>query len=167
MGLVGCKSGKPTSTMDSTTPSTRTTTTTQEPDSLLFTPAGAVTYAGNLNSRNLVPTVTLNFPICDNNLISINYRADIDTPAGKARNEIVTIHDNTGEIRYNGIGPTSYAGDITLTVAGLPAGITSKPQTAGFAFNVANDMKPGRYDFQIDANINGNVYILPGSITVR
>ena len=153
-----------TSLVQTATP-TQNTAIPEDADSMLGTPAGVVVYEGNLNGAGLVPTVTLTFS-ADNDSIVINYRASITTTQGSDRNEIISITDSAGKIRYNQIGPNSYVGDVTLTVQGLPAGITAEYDTPGFVFHISNDARPGPYSFQIIATINGNTYPLPCKITV-
>ena len=153
-----------TSLVQTTTP-TQNTATPEDADFRLPTPAGVVVYEGNLNGARLVPTITLTFS-ADNDSIYINYRASITTTQGSDRNEIISIFDSAGKIRYNQIGPYSYVGDVTLTVQGLPVGITAEYDTPGFVFHISNDAKPGQYSFQIIATINGKTYLLPCTITV-
>jgi len=148
-----------------TATSTQNTATSEDADSRLPTPAGVVIYEGNLNGAGLVPTVTLTFS-ANNDSIYINYRASMTTTQGSDRNEIISIIDSAGKIRYNQIGPDSYVGDVTLTVQGLPAGITAEYDTPGFVFHISNDERPGQYSFQIIATINGKTYPLPCTITV-
>ena len=144
---------------------TQNTTTPEDADARLPTPAGVVVYEGNLNGAGQVPTVTLTFS-AENDSIYINYRASITTTQGSDRNEIISITDSAGKIRYNQIGPYSYVGDVTLTVQGLPAGITAEYDTPGFVFHISNDARHGQYSFQIIATINGKTYPLPCTITV-
>jgi hypothetical protein len=158
----------PTTTVTSSTTSSISlvqTTTQEDADARLPTPAGVVVYEGNLNGAGLVPTITLTFS-AENDSIYINYRASITTTQGSDRNEIISITDSAGKIRYNQIGPYSYVGDVTLTVQGLPAGITAEYDTPGFVFHISNDARHGQYSFQIIATINGKTYPLPCTITV-
>jgi hypothetical protein len=141
------------------------TATQEDADARLPTPAGVVVYEGNLNGAGLVPTITLTFS-AENDSIYINYRASITTTQGSDRNEIISITDSAGKIRYNQIGPYSYVGDVTLTVQGLPVGITAEYDTPGFVFHISNDARHGQYSFQIIATINGKTYPLPCTITV-
>ena len=142
--VVTSSTASSTSLLQTATP-TQNTATQEDADSRLPTPAGVVVYEGNLNGAGLVPTVTLTFS-AGNDSIYINYRASITTTPGSDRNEIISITDSAGKIRYNQIGPYSYVGDVTLTVQGLPAGITAEDDRPAlyFIFQMMRDLASTR-----------------------
>ena len=175
--LIGCAATNPeaNNTPNTTQNSVPNTTPNSSPDvalslpedadSLIPTPGGNLIYKGNLNGYAPVPTVTRTFTIGTDN-VSVTYRADIETLPGSTRNNIISIFDTNFTIRYNGIGPQSYLGAITLAVSGLPSGITADIPGPQIQFHIADSVKPGEYSFTINVNIDGTDYQLPCTIKV-
>lgn len=107
-----------------------------------------------------MPKITVGFKAVnlgvDANVFNVGYRNYIETPAGKTRNDIFSIHKD-GSDEYN----------VLLTVVGLPTGIVAYGPAAGvvgntweaaFSFVISSDIKPSQYDFKIDIQIDGTDY---------
>jgi hypothetical protein len=171
LALTSC--GSPTvilttSPTQAVSPTQITSPIPEDADSLYPVPVGVFDYKGNFNWGTVPPTVKLSTLVADNNTIYFFYRAEIDSAPGRTRYNIISIVDSTGKIRYNfpGSDALSFAGDITLTVRGLPKGITYEIEKPTIVFHISDSIRSGGYTFHINVKINGTVYLLPCTINV-
>jgi hypothetical protein len=133
----------------------------EQPDDIVYTPGG-IAYRANVHEQGVTnpwpPIQTSTVVLADN--VTITYRADIETKAGEARNNIITLRI-PGRL-------VNDSRDLKLAAGSLPAGIQVKEgeQSGGLPGTIAQvlvveisqGIKMGEYVFQIDVEFEGKDY---------
>jgi len=154
------ESGQP--TVSNNSPITTSSTSTQQPDDVVFT-AGGLTYRANVfglagTTSNPWPTIPSGPGVTlgtGTDAASVGYRSYIETQPGQTRNNIINVQIPGRYIK------------VKLEAVNLPDGITAEEGEIGgmgntyqqvISFVISSTVQPGQYDFKIDIQIDGKDY---------
>ena len=131
-------------------------------DDIIFTPGGPV-YRANLHQQGVtnpwLPIESSEVVLSDNiNIINLRYREYIETRAGESRNNILAFRIPGGDISHS----------LDLYTGYIPSGIDVKESMRGgrpfgiitpvLIIEIAHDVKPGEYTFEIGLEIGSRDY---------